>query len=107
MSETSEKSCVTFSPNPDDFVLTITTCDFNGSIATGSVNTINFYTCSGGPYCAMADSPEMTAVFGNGEIEDLVFNDDVEPTTLVISKPDGNDGWCVWLSLLGKCDYSA
>ncbi|CAM9477978.1 unnamed protein product [Ectocarpus sp. 12 AP-2014] len=79
----------------DEFVLTITTCDFNGSIATGSADTINFYTCSGGPYCAMAESPETEAVFGNGEIEDLVFNDDVEPTTLVISKPDGNDGWCV------------
>ncbi|CAB1108242.1 unnamed protein product [Ectocarpus sp. CCAP 1310/34] len=83
------------SPNPDDFVLTITTCDFNGSSATGSADTINFYTCSGGPYCAMADSPETEAVFGHGEIRDLVFLDDVEPTTLVISKPVGNDGWCV------------
>ncbi|CAB1107829.1 unnamed protein product [Ectocarpus sp. CCAP 1310/34] len=95
MPEASEKSCVAFSPNPDDFVLTITTCDFNGSSVTGSVDTINFYTCSGGPYCAMADSPETEAVFGDGEIRDLVFLDDVEPTTLVISKPVGDDGWCV------------
>ena len=78
------------------FSLTITTCDFDGSTVTGSEDIINFYTCSGGPYCAMADDPKASEEsFEDGEVKTVTITDDVEPTTLVISKPEGDDGWCV------------
>lgn len=75
------------------FSLVISTCDFDGAAVTGSDDTIQFFTCSGGPYCEVGDTPTKATTFDQGETQVLTINDDVEPTTLIISKPEGTDGW--------------
>ena len=87
-----------FSLDPDGSRLLVSTCDFDSS-----EDTIEFYTCSGGPYCDMPDNPTTSAVFSYAETQLLTINvnDDVPPTTLVISKPAGTDGWYVRLSSIG------
>ncbi|CAN0126060.1 unnamed protein product [Ectocarpus sp. 6 AP-2014] len=79
-----------------EFTLTISTCAGDNS---ASKNTVEFYTCSGGTYCDIdteTDDPKRSARFtSDGESQTFVINADVEPTTLVVSKPTGVDGWCV------------
>eukprot|EP00903_Cladosiphon_okamuranus_P017583 g16196.t1 len=71
------------------YTLEVSTCDW---LNADSGNTVNFYTCSGGPDCTMPSTPTATHTFSSaGGSATLTISASIEPTTLLIEKP-GSDG---------------